>query len=41
MGVREFDAVIQVTSRQQSRSSSPDRWDGEDPWFKEQHRPRG
>jgi hypothetical protein len=38
MGVRQFDAVCETTQRQQSRSSSPDRWDSEDPWFAEQHR---
>jgi hypothetical protein len=38
MGIREFDAICEVTSRRASRQSSPDRWDGEDPWFAEQHR---
>jgi hypothetical protein len=41
MGVREFDAWIEVTSRQASRQSSPDRWDGEDPWFEQQHKRPG
>jgi hypothetical protein len=38
MGVKEFDAWAEVTERQGSRRSSPDRWDGDDSWFAEQHR---
>lgn len=39
MGVREFDAVCEVTSRAGARQASPDSWDVEDPWFAAQHRP--
>jgi hypothetical protein len=38
MGVREFNAWCTETQRASQRSSSPERWDGEDRWFDEQHR---
>jgi hypothetical protein len=40
MGVKEFDAWCTATSRQGSTQSSPERWDGEDRWFSEQHASR-
>lgn len=33
MGVRQFDAICEVTSQQKSTSTDPERWDREDPWF--------
>jgi hypothetical protein len=39
MGVREFDAVCEVTAQAGRRQASPDDWEVEDPWFAQQHRP--
>lgn len=40
MGVRQFDAVCDVTSRRASRSTSPDSWEGyeSDPFWQDAHR---
>jgi hypothetical protein len=38
LGMRQFDAIVGETQRLASRTSSPERWDGEDGWFEEAHR---
>jgi hypothetical protein len=42
MGVRQFDAICEVTAQQNSRATSPDSWDGyeSDPFWQAAHRPR-
>ena len=40
MGVREFDAVCTVTSKQTSKRTDPESWEGydSDPFWQDAHR---